>query len=134
MHFRFNTCVSILAIAGLLGLAGIPVRAQDKQHVVSLSDLNKDAARPAQARQANEEALRTLLSSGTAQKALKSSNLDYQQVDKAVGQLNDDDLARLAERSRRAQSDFAAGRISDRDLLWIIVIALGIIVLAVALR
>jgi hypothetical protein len=134
MHFRFNTCVSILAIAGLLGLAGIPVRAQDKQHVVSLSDLNKDAARPAQARQANEEALRTLMSSGTAQKALKSSNLDYQQVDKAVGQLNDEDLARLAERSRRAQSDFAAGRISDRDLLWIIVIALGIIVLAVALR
>jgi hypothetical protein len=134
MHFRFNMCVSILAIAGLLGLAGIPVRAQDKQHVVSLSDLNKDAARPAQARQANEEALRTLLSSGTAQKALKSSNLDYQQVDKAVGQLNDEDLARLAERSRRAQSDFAAGRISDRDLLWIIVIALGIIVLAVALR
>jgi hypothetical protein len=134
MHFRFNTCVSILAIAGLLGLAGIPVRAQDKQHVVSLSDLNKDAARPAQTRQANEEALRTLLSSGTAQKALKSSNLDYQQVDKAVGQLNDEDLARLAERSRRAQSDFAAGRISDRDLLWIIVIALGIIVLAVALR
>jgi len=134
MHFRFNTCVSILAIAGLLGLAGIPVGAQDKQHVVSLSDLNKDAARPAQTRQANEEALRTLLSSGTAQKALKSSNLDYQQVDKAVGQLNDEDLARLAERSRRAQSDFAAGRISDRDLLWIIVIALGIIVLAVALR
>src|SRR5260370_39306958 len=109
MHFRFNTCVSILAIAGLLGLAGIPVGAQDKQHVVSLSDLNKDAARPAQTRQANEEALRTLLSSGTAQKALKSSNLDYQQVDKAVGQLNDEDLARLAERSRRAQSDFAAG-------------------------
>jgi len=26
----------------------------------------------------------------------------------------------LAERSRQAQSDFAAGRISDRDLLWII--------------
>src|SRR5258708_15585021 len=112
MHFRFNTCVSILAIAGLLGLAGIPVPAQDKQHDGSLSDLNKDAARPAQARQANEEALRTLLSSGTAQKALKSSNLDYQQVDKAVGQLNDEDLARLAERSRRAQSDFAAWPIS----------------------
>ena len=28
----------------------------------------------------------------------------------------------------------AAGRISDRDLLWIILIAIGIIVLAVALR
>jgi hypothetical protein len=48
--------------------------------------------------------------------------------------LNDEDLAKLAERSRQAQRDFAAGRISDRDLLWIIVIALAIIVLAIALR
>jgi hypothetical protein len=134
MHFRVKVLVSMLAIAALLGLAGLPARAQDKQHVVSLSDLNKDAARPAKTRQSNEEAVRTLLSSGQAQKALKSANLDYQKVDKAVGQLSDEDLAKLAERSRQAQSDFAAGRISDRDLLWIIVIALAIIVLAIALR
>jgi hypothetical protein len=134
MHFRVKVLVSMLAIAALPGLAGIPARAQDKQHVVSLSDLNKDAARPAQTRQSNEEAVRTLLSSDQAQKALKSANLDYQKVDKAVGQLSDEDLAKLAERSRQARSNFAAGRISDRDLLWIIVIALAIIVLAVALR
>src|SRR6266852_3788214 len=134
MHFRVSMCVLMLAIALLFGLAGIPARAQDQQHVVSLSDLNKDAARPAQTRQSNEAAVRTLLSSDQGQKALKSANLEYQKVDKAVGQLNDEDLAKLAERSRRAQSDFAAGRISDRDLLWIIVIALAIIVLAVALR
>jgi len=134
MHFRVKMCVSVLAIALLFGLAGIPAGAQNKQHVVSLCDLNKDAARPAQTRQSNEEAVRTLLSSDQAQKALKSSKLDYQQVDKAIGQLNDEDLAKLAERSRQAQSDFAAGRISDRDLLWIIVIALAIIVLAIALR
>ena len=134
MHFRVKMCVSMLAIAALLGLAGIPAGAQDKQHVVSLSDLNKDAVRPAQTRQSNEEAVRTLLSSVPAQKALKSANLDYQKVDKAVGQLSDEDVAKLAERSRQAQSDFAAGRISDRDLLWIILIAIGIIVLAVALR
>jgi hypothetical protein len=134
MHFRVKVCVSMLVIALLLGLAAIPAGAQDKQHVVSLSDLNKDAARPAQTRQSNEEAVRSLLSSDQAQRALKSANLDYQKVDKAVGQLSDEDLAKLAERSRRAQSDFAAGRISDRDLLWIILIAIGIIVLAVALR
>jgi hypothetical protein len=127
-------CLSMLAIAALLGLGGSPARAQDKQHVVPLTELNKDAARPAQTRQANEEAVRTLLSSDQAQRALKSANLDYQKVDKAVGQLSDEDLAKLAERSRQAQRDFAAGRISDRDLLWIIVIALAIIVLAIALR
>ena len=134
MSFRVKMCVSMLAIAAFVGMAGIPARAQDKQHVVSLSDLNKDAARPAQTRQSNEEAVRMLLSSDQAQKALKSANLDYQKVDKAVGQLSDEDLAKLAERSRQAQRDFAAGRISDRDLLWIIVIALAIIVLAIALR
>jgi len=78
MHFCVKMCVSMLAIALLLGLAGVPAGAQDKQHVVSLSDLNKDAARPAQTRQSNEEAVRTLLSSDQAQKALKSANLDYQ--------------------------------------------------------
>jgi hypothetical protein len=134
MHFRLKLCVSLLAMAALFVAAGIPARAQDKQHVVSLSDLNKDAARPAQTRQANEEAVRTLLSSDQGQKAIKSAHLDYQKVDKAVGQLSDEDLAKLAERSRQAQSDFAAGRISDRDMLWIILIAIGIIVLALALR
>jgi hypothetical protein len=134
MRFRVRLCVSMLALAALLGLSGIPARAQDSQHVVSLSDLNKDAARPVQTRQANEEAVRALLSTDAGQKALKSANLDYQRVDKAVGQLSDEDLAKLAERSRQAQRDFAAGRISDRDLLWIIVIALAIIVLAIALR
>ena len=134
MHFRVKMCVSMLGLAATLGLAGSPARAQDKQHVVSLSDLNKDAARPAQTRQSNEEAVRSLLSSDQAQNAMKSANLDYQRVDKAVSQLSDEDLARLAERSRKAQSDFAAGRISDRDLLWIIVIALAIIVLAIALH
>ena len=134
MHSRLKLSVSLLGIAVLFVAAEVPVRAQDQQHVVSLSDLNKDASRPAQTRQANEEAVRTLLSSDQGQKALKSAKLDYQKVDQAVGQLSDEDLAKLAERSRRAQADFAAGRISDRDMLWIIVIALGIIILAVALR
>lgn len=134
MHSRLKWSVFLLGLAALFVAAGAPARAQDKQHVVSLGDLNKDAARPAQTRQANEEAVRTLLSSEQGQKALKSANLDYQKVDKAIGQLSDEDVSKLAERSRQAQADFAAGRISDRDLLWIILIALGIVVLALALR
>ena len=134
MHSRHKWSVCLLGLAGLFVAAGAPARAQDQQHVVSLGDLSKDAARPAQTRQANEEAVRTLLSSDQGQRALKSAKLDYEKVDKAVGQLSDEDLARLAERSRQARADFAAGRVSDRDLLWIIVIALAIVILAVALR
>jgi len=134
MHSRLKLSVSLLGLAALFVAAELPARAQDQQHVVSLSDLNKDASRPAQTRQANEQAVRTLLSSEQGQKALKSAKLDYQKVDRAVGQLSDEDLAKLAERSRQAQADFAAGRISDRDMLWIILIAIGIVVLALALR
>jgi len=75
MRLRVKVCVSMLVLTALFGATGTPARAQDKQHVVSLSDLNKDAARPALTRQANEEAVRTLLSSDQAQKALKSANL-----------------------------------------------------------
>jgi hypothetical protein len=134
MHSRLKGSLFVLGIAALFVAAEIPARAQDHQHVVSLGELSKDAARPAQTRQANEEAVRTLLSSDQGQKALKSAKLDYLKVDQAVGQLSDEDLAKLAERSRQAQADFAAGRISDRDMLWIILIAIGIIVLALALR
>ncbi len=134
MHSRLKGSVLVLGMAALFVAAETPARAQDQPHVVSLGELGKDAARPAQTRQANEQAVRTLLSSDQGQKALESAKLDFQKVDKAIGQLSDEDLAKLAERSRQTQADFAAGRISDRDLLWIIVIALGIIVLALALR
>jgi hypothetical protein len=124
----------VLGIAALFVAAETPARAQDQRHVVSLGELGQDAARLSQTRQANEQAVRTLLSSDQGQKALESAKLDYQKVDKAIGQLSDEDLAKLAARSRQAQADFAAGRMSDRDLLWIIVIALGIIILALVLR
>ena len=71
------------------------------------------------------------------QNALKSANLDYAKVDKAIGHMNDEDLAKLAERSRQMESNFAAGRegsLSDRDLLIIIIIAVLLIALIAVLK
>lgn len=124
----------ILAFCAVLGPARI--QAQDN-HVVSLDELNRDTARPAQTRQANEAAVRQIFSSDQAQKALKDAHIDYARVDKAVGQISDEDLAKLAERARQVQSDFSAGKagsLSDRDLLVILIIALLVILLVVALR
>ncbi len=121
-----------LGIALPLGVAAAPQRAvaQDKQHVVSLDEINKDAARPAQARQANESAVRELLSTDAGQQALKSAKVDYQRVDKAIGQLSDEDLAKMAERSRQAQSDFAAGGLKSTLIIAIILIVILIVVLS----
>ena len=113
-----------------------PVQAQDK-HVVSVQDLSRDAAGPAETRQANEAALRQLFTSEQAQQALKSANIDYSKVDKAVGQLSDDELAKLAARSRQVHDNFAAGRagsLSDRDLLIILIIAILVIALVAVLH
>jgi len=93
MHSRLKGSVFVLGIAALFVATETPARAQDQPHVVSLGELGKDAARPARTRQTNEQAVRTLLSSDQGQKALESAKLDYQKVDKAIGQLSDEDLA-----------------------------------------
>jgi hypothetical protein len=136
MRMYATWCSRALAISTLLCLAGIPSQSlgQDKPHVVSLEELKKDAARPAEVRQSDEAAVRNLLSTESGEKALKSANLDLQKIDKAVSQLSDEDLAKLAEKSRQAQKDFAAGRLSDRDLLWIILIIVAVLIIALALR
>ena len=132
MRMRGRLCMWTLAIALALGLAAAPgsTLAQDKQHVVSLDELNKDAARPAQTRQANEAVVRELLSTDAGQQALKSAKVDYQRVDKAIGQLSDEDLAKVAERSRQAESDFAAGGLKSTLIIVIVLIVILIVVLS----
>jgi hypothetical protein len=136
MRICATWCSRALVTGALLCLTGMPSlsQGQEKQHVVPLDELKKDAARPAEVRQADQAAVRNLLSSENGQKALKSASLDLEKVDKAVSQLSDEDLAKLAERSRQAQKDFAAGRLSDRDLLWIILIIVAVLIVALALR
>ena len=58
-------------------------------------------------------------------------------MEKAVGQLSDEDLAKLAARARQAQENFSGGRagsLSDRDLLIILIIAILIIALVAVLH
>jgi hypothetical protein len=129
----WTRALAVTLAVTLIGTSG-PVQAQDKQHVVSLGELSKDSAEPAETRQGNEAAVRQLFASEPGQKALKSANIDYAKVDKAVGQLSDEDVAKLAGRSRQVEKDFAAGRLSDRDLLIIVIIAVLIIALIAALH
>jgi hypothetical protein len=136
MSMRLTWLMRALALIFVASMAGGVALAQtsDKQHVVSLNELSKDSAAPAETRQANEAAIRHLMSSEMGQKALQSAKIDYAKVDKAVGQLSDVDVAKLAGRSRQAEQDFAAGSLSDRDLLVIVIIAVLIIALVAALH
>jgi hypothetical protein len=134
MNASVRWCASMLGLAVCVGAGVSPARAQvqEKQrHVVTLDELNKQTARPAETRQANESAVRHLLSSDAGQQVLKSAQVHYQRVDKAIGQLSDEDLAKMVDRSRQAENDFAAGLISAKTLAYIILATVVIVVIIV---
>lgn len=103
-------------------------------HLVSPSALQQAAVNASHARQQNIETLQKFFSSPKAQKALDSARMNPQQVKKAVAGLNDQELAQLAQRATRAQSDFSAGNIDNRDLLIILVCIAALILIIVAVH
>src|SRR4029077_4071397 len=134
MEVRMRFGASVVATALSLSVAGVPsqLRAQEAQtHVVSPNELRGDAANPAAMRRANEEAVRHLLSSDAEQQAMKSAHVDYQKIEKAIGQLDDEELGKLADRSRQAESDFAAGFISPKHLAELILVIVVVVVIIV---
>jgi Flp pilus assembly protein TadB len=131
---------SILLAVSLLCLGMLPARAQnsartqDNEHAVSSNQLRNDLQKAAENRQANEAAVREMFATDAGKQALKSAGIEYQKVDQAISQVDDGELARLADRSREVKKDFVAGRMSDRDLLIIVLIAVILIVVILAVR
>ena len=136
MHSDRFRVVRAVTASALVAVFGIPqtLVAQVTDHVVTPSDLQKAAVGASQQRQQNLDLLRTLFASDGAKKALQSAHMDPQQVNKAVASLSDEELAQLASRASKAQTDFAAGRMSDRDLIIILVAIAALILIIVAVR
>jgi hypothetical protein len=136
MHFDSKQCVRALTASLLLTILAVPrgLFAQVAEHVVSPSDLRKAAVSASQTRQQNLDTLKNFFSSEQAERALKAAHTDPEQVKKAVVSLSDDELAKLASRAQKVQADFAAGALSDRDLIIILVAIAVLILIIVAVR
>ena len=132
VRYMMSVCSILLAVCLVLG--SIPASAQEQEHAVSPGQLRTEVQKSVAARQANEAAVREMFASDAGRQALKSAGMDYQKVDQAISQVSDEDLARMAERSREVQKDFAAGRLGDRDLLIILLVAVALILIIVAVR
>lgn len=132
LHTRVYVCLIMLCILAL-GIS-IPAGAQQKDHAVPAQELRQDVQRASDSRHADEAAIHGLLTTEAGQKALKTANVDMQRVDAAVSQLSDEDAARLAAQSRTIQKDIAAGHMSDRDLLIIILAIAALVLIIVAVR
>ena len=118
----------------LLVLIGMQSILSAQTHIVSPADLQNAVVAATDARQRNMETTIGFLSSTNAQKVLGSVGIDPAQVKTAVSSLNDQELARLAERIEKVQADFAAGKMSDRDLIWILIGIAALILIIVAVR
>jgi hypothetical protein len=103
-------------------------------HVVSRADLQAAIVAAASARQDHLRTVESFLSTPSAEKALRTVSLELKDVKTAVSSLSDQELARLAAQAEKAQADFAAGRISDRDLLIILIGLAALILIIVAVR
>jgi hypothetical protein len=106
--------------------------AQD--HVVSPAEIRKEAVAATSTRQQNEDSVNRFLSSPHAQQALQSVHMNPTQVKTAVSKLSDEEVAQLASRADKGQADFAAGNMSERDLIFIALAILLVILIIVAVR
>ncbi len=136
MHINPWRLARASAAAVLVTAFAVPhnLLAQSSPHVVSLPDLQKATVDASQARQKNLNTLNGFLSSAQAKEAMKTAHVNPQEVRRAVAGLSDQELANLASRASRTESDFAAGSIDNHDLLVIMVAMLALILIIVAVH
>lgn len=118
----------------LVTLFLIPTDLRAQNHLVSPADLQKQVMTTSQQRQHNLETLQQFLSTPLAEKAMKDANINPRQVQSAIPALSDQELAQLSARADKAQRDFAAGDLSQRDILLIILAVVVLVLIIVAVR
>jgi hypothetical protein len=134
MNLNWKENIRRVVACGLVVMFVVPSALVAQTHVVSNAELQKEMAAVSQSRKANLQEVQSFLSSEAARKAMRSAHVDEQQVKKAVASMSDAELANLASRTRKAQADFAAGTLSDRDLIVVILALLALILIIVAVR
>ena len=136
MSFDLKQASRAVAAVALAAVFALPQNlvAETASHLVSPSALQQAAVKASIARQQNRDEVQQFFSTEQAQKALKTAHMNPEQVKTAVSALDDTELAQLASRVQKAQSDFAAGTLSDRDLIIILVAVAALILIIVAVR
>jgi hypothetical protein len=126
--------IDLLFVSLLSLLLVVPQDVFAQSHVISSADLQRDVAAASAVRQQNIGAIQAFLALPQAREALKSAHIEFRQVASAIPQLSDKDLAQLAQLSQKSQKDFAAGNITNHDLLILLVAVAVLILIIVAVK
>ena len=129
--WRFcRVAITSVLVMGFVVQPALP----SQTHVVSPSDLRQEAVAATRTRKQNVETITSFLSSPAAEKALRAVHMEPTRVTGSVSLLSDQELADLASRADKAQADFAAGALTERDLLLIVLGLAALILIIVAVR
>lgn len=131
MHSEFSRFARALMTAVFAAAITASPALAAPQHLVTPGQIQQSTVSASQARQRNIENVRHFLSLPQAQKAFQQTRVDPEQVKNAVSGLSDQELAQLSQRATKAQSDFAAGAISNKTLTIIIAGVVLLIVLVI---
>jgi hypothetical protein len=136
MNFEMKQLSRVATALILAAIFALPqnLLAEGNAHVVSPSDLQQAVVQASTVRQQNVDQVRQFFSSQKAEKALRSAHMNPERVKAAVSTLDDAELAQLASRVQKTQANFAAGTLSDRDLIIILVAIAALILIIVAVR
>jgi hypothetical protein len=136
MHFdpKQSSRVAVAFVLAVVFALPQNLVAEAASHVVTPSELQQAVLKASTARQQNRDEVQQFFSSDKAQKALQAAHINPEQVKNAVSTLDDAELAQLASRVQKTQTDFAAGTLSDRDLIIILVAIAALILIIVAVR
>jgi hypothetical protein len=109
----------------------VPQAMLAQEHIVSPVELHRRVQEVQKNRKANLAAVRAFLGSDLAKKALKTANVDSGKLSEAVAVLSDSELARLAGQTAQIEKDFAAGRLTNTQITYIILGAIGVAIIAI---
>lgn len=133
-RFRTARVVTASALVAMFAAPSAVMAETGMDHLVSPAELQKAAVSASEQRARNIESLRAMFGTEQARRALESAKMDPAQVNKAVASLSDEELAQLAARATKGQADFAAGYMTDHDLLLILVAVAVLVLIIVAVR
>jgi hypothetical protein len=132
MIFGLRRQLGIVTASAVVYMSGFSQCALADDHLVPLTELQRDAEAIAKSRATDLADIERVLSLPAAQDAMRKSNVNLQQAKTAISQLSSEELARLATRARAAEKDVEGGLIVGLLALIGLIVVIIIVVAIVA--
>lgn len=130
IHFK-SELAKLMALATTWAMFIAPTMASAQDHVVPLAEVERAMRTKSEARAKSIADIDRVMSLPPAVKELQRVNVTQTQVHAAVSTLNDEELARLAQRARGAEQEvqggIVVGLLALIGLIVVVVIVLGVL-------